>query len=414
MDTERNRPWVIVGGGLAAGRAAATLRKEGFDGRLIVVTSEVHPPYERPALSKDYLRGETAVEKLWAAPPELWSTQETELLTGRHVHSLDPHGRSIELDSGSRLPYARLLLATGSTAVRPEIPGASSDFVHILRTIEDSDRLRAAANSSSTIAVAGGGWIAAEVAASLRQMGRDVALAIPTAEVLERRLGREVGALYSALHERHGVKLVRGVRVVAVVDDRRGRGLELSNGDLLRADLVVLGFGATPNVELARAAGLGVSDGIVVDSQLRTSAPGVFAAGDVASAWHPRYGRQLRVEHWDNAKQQGRTAALNMLGRETPYDRVPYFYSDQYELSMETYGLPEDAGSVAIRRQDDAGRFVALWLQNGRVAAGLHGNDGDSAKAIQRLVRDQLPIELARFEDPRVPLADLLPSELPA
>jgi 3-phenylpropionate/trans-cinnamate dioxygenase ferredoxin reductase subunit len=414
MDAERNRPWVIVGGGLAAGRAAATLRKEGFDGRLIVVAGEVHPPYERPALSKDYLRGETAVEKLWAAPPELWSTQDTELLTGRHVYALDLHARSIELDSGSRLPYGRLLLATGSTAVRPEMPGASAGFVHILRTIEDSDRLRTAAADASTIAVAGGGWISAEVAASLRQMGRDVTLAVPGAEVLERSLGRQVGGLYSALHERHGVKLVRGVRVVEVVDDRSGRGLRLSNGELLRADMVVLGFGATPSVELARNAGLGVSNGIVVDAQLRTTGPGVYAAGDVASAWHPRYGRQLRVEHWDNAKQQGRTAALNMLGRETPYERVPYFYSDQFELSMETYGLPQDAGSVAIRRQDDAGRFIALWLADGRVTAGLHGNDSDSAKAIQRAVRDQLPVDLARFEDPTVPLAELLPAELPA
>jgi 3-phenylpropionate/trans-cinnamate dioxygenase ferredoxin reductase subunit len=182
----------------------------------------------------------------------------------------------------------------------------------------------------------------------------------------------------------------------------------------VKADMVVLGFGATPNVELAQGAGLVVDNGIVVDQELRTSAPGVFAAGDVASAWHPRYGRQLRVEHWDNAKQQGRVAALNMLGRGIAYDRVPYFYSDQFDLGMETFGLPGDAGEVALRRWPDSDRFVAAWLVDGRAAAAVHGNDFDDSKVIGRIVRERLPLDRERFLDPSVALAELVPAEQPA
>ncbi len=299
--------------------------------------------------------------------------------------------------------------------MQPTIPGASAGFVHLLRTIEDSDRLRASGASATQIAVAGGGWIAAEVAASLRQLGHDVTLVIPTAEVLERHLGPEIGSIYSSVQERGGVRLVRGSRVVEVADGAKGgRGLRLSNGDFVPADMVVLGFGVTPNVELAKAAGLAVDNGIVLDQELRASAPDVYAAGDVASAWHPLYGRNLRVEHWDNAHQQGRVAALNMLGRATAYDRVPYFYSDQFDLGMETFGLPGDAGKLAIRRWDEGDQFVALWIADGRAVAGLHGNDFDDSKALARLVRERVRVDEARFKDASVPLAELLPAEQPA
>lgn len=416
MDDERAQPWVIVGGGLAAGKAATTLRKEGFDGRLIVITSEAHEPYERPPLSKDYLRGETKAEKLLAAEPGFWSSERTALLTGVRVVGLDVGGRQIELDDERHIQFGRLLLAMGSSPVQPDIPGASASFVHLLRTIDDLDRLRASAATATQIAVAGGGWIAAEVAASLRQLGHEVTLVIPSTEVLERHLGPEIGSIYSSVQERGGVRLIRGTRVVEVADGGKGggRGLRLSNGDLVPADMVVLGFGATPNVDLARAARLTVDNGIVVDQELRASAPDVFAAGDVASAWHPRYGRNLRVEHWDNARQQGRVAALNMLGRGVVHDRVPYFYSDQFDLGMETFGLPGDAGELAICRWDDGGRFVALWIADGRAVAGLHGNDFDDSKILGRLVREQVRVDVDRFKDASVPLAELLPAEQPA
>jgi 3-phenylpropionate/trans-cinnamate dioxygenase ferredoxin reductase subunit len=417
MKDERTRPWVIVGGGLAAGRAATTLRKEGFDGRLVVIAAENRPPYERPPLSKDYLRGETLFEKLLAAEAGFWSSPDVELMSGRRATSLELDGRRIGLDDGGTVPFGRLLLATGASPLRPSIPGASLPFVHLLRTVEDSDRIRADASSAASIAVAGGGWISAEVAASLRQLGHDVTLVMPTAEVLQHHLGSEVGAIYSGVHERNGVRLVRGSRVVEVVGDRRGRGLMLSNGDFLRADMVVVGFGATPNVELATTAGLEIdaaSGGVAVDAELRTAAPEVFAAGDVASAWHPRYGRRLRVEHWDNARQQGRLAALNMLDRAAPNDRVPYFYSDQFDLGMETFGLPGDAGELTVRRWPGTDRFVAVWLLEGRAVAAVHGNDFDDSKVVGRLVRERLPLDRDRFLDASIPLAELIPAEQPA
>ena len=410
MATEHKQPWVIAGGGLAAGKAAATLRKEGFDGRLVVVTEERHPPYARPNLSKDYLRGESGVDKLWAADAGLWASPDTELRMGRRATNLDPGGRRLELDDGRVLTYERLLIATGASAVRGGIPGSDLDFVHVVRTIEDADRLRTAATGASSVVIAGGGWIAAETAASLRQMGNDVTLVIPGAELLDRRLGADVGRLYSSLHERHGIRLVRGAWVVEVVTDAAGRGVRLADGTLVRADLVVLGFGAAPNVDLASRAGLDVSGGIVVNAQLETAAPGVFAAGDAAMAWHPRYGRAIRTEHWDTARRQGTAAALNMLGRGVAYDRLPYFYSDQFELGMEAYGLPDPSHEVAIRSYDDD-RFVALWLAGGHVEAGLHGNDWDAVKTIERLVAERAALDVARFRDPSVPLTELVPAQ---
>lgn len=408
MASERTRPWIIVGGGLAAARAATTLRKEGFDGRLIVVASENHDPYERPPLSKDYLRGEAPAEKLLAAEPDFWNQPNIELMRGRRVVDLDAQGHRVGLDDGTRLDYKKLLLATGSSAISPDMPGASLDFVHLLRTIEDSDRIRADAAGAKHIVVAGGGWIGAEVAASLRQLGHDVTLAIPGQDVLEQHLGPRVGSIYSALHERNGVRLIRGVMVVGVEDGKQ-RGLRLSSGELAPADMVVFGFGARPNVDLARTAGLAVANGVTADQELRASAPDVFVAGDIASAWHPRYGRNLRVEHWDTAKQQGRVAALNMLDRRTPYDRLPYFYSDQFDLGMETFGLPGD-GELVLRLPDEAS-FGAFWLANGRVNAAVHGNLWDDSKAIGRLAREQVQVDPARLADPAVPLAELLPAE---
>lgn len=415
MEGERTRPWVIIGGGLAAGRAAAELRKEGFDGHLVVVTNESRQPYERPPLSKDYLRGETKFEKLLATDPGTWEDPSIELMRGRRATRLDLGQRRIELDDGGSLPFGKLLLATGASAIRPRMPGADAAFVHTLRTVEDSDSIRASASAASggRVVIAGGGWIAAEVAASLRQLGNEVTLAFPENEVLEQRLGREVGALYSALHERHGVHLIRKAWVAEIADDRRGRGLVLKNGDLIPADMVVLGFGATPNVSLAADAGLEIDNGVLADAELQTKAPDVFVAGDVASPWHDRYERHLRVEHWDTAREQGRTAALNMLGRGEAYERVPYFYSDQFELGMEDYGLPGDAGEVVIRQIEDGERFVSLWIADGRVLAGLHGNDWDSADLIRQMVTEKMPIDVGRFKDPSVPLSTLLAARHP-
>jgi len=412
MDAARTRPWVIVGGGLAAARAATTLRKEGFDGRLVVVTAENHPPYERPPLVKDYLRGESTADSLLAADASFWTSTGNELLLQTRAQAIDLGARRVRLDDRRWLDFEKLLIATGASAIRPDLPGANEEFVHVLRTIDDADRLRAAAKPTATAAVAGGGWMAAEAAASLRQLGLEVTLVVPGQEVLERHLGREIGAAYSALHERNGTRLIRGGRV-AEVTGGSDRGLRLASGDHIRADLVVLGFGATPNVELARLSGLAISGGIEADRELRASAPDLFVAGDVAAPWHPRYGRHLRLEHWDTARNQGRIAALNMLGRATVYDRLPYFYSDQFDSSMETFGLPPAADRPILRRSSERS-IAAVWLSDGRVEAAIQIDDGESSKALSRLARERVEIDPALFADPRVPLAELLPAVQPA
>ena len=395
------RTFLIVGGGLAAAEAAKTLRAEGFEDRLVVVTEESRPPYERPPLTKAYLRGEVDAGTLLPEPESFYADAGIELLMGTRATDLDVDGRSIGLADGSRLAFDRLLLATGSRAIRPDIEGVGQPWVHLLRTAEDSDRLRDAARASASAIVVGGGWIGAETAASLAQMGLAVTLAFPGDQVLERHLGTTIGSRFSDLHERHGVRLVRRTRAVEVID----RGIRTDHGDTLHADIVVLGLGAVPATELAEAAGLAVDHGVIADERLETAAGGIVVAGDVASAWHPRYGMRLRSEHWDNARRQGRTAARNMLGRAEAFDRVPYFFSDQYELGMELIGRPEPDADVVIRREGDG--YVALWLRDGRAIAGMHADAWDAKKPINVLVEGGMPIDRAAFEDPAIALADV-------
>ena len=392
-----DRTYLIVGGGLAAAEAAKTLRDDGYQGPLTVVTDEQRPPYERPPLTKAYLRGEAEATVLLPKPATWYGEAGIDLRLGTRVEALDLAFRRARLADGGEIAWERLLLATGSRAVRPAIDGVDRPWVHLLRTAEDADRLRDAARASSSAVVAGGGWIAAEAVASLAQMGLEVTLAVPDGEVLERHLGPIVGARFSALHDRHGVRLVRGARIDAVVD----RGVRFDGG-VLKADLVVLGFGGRPATELARTAGLSVGTGILADEQLETAAQGVFVAGDVAEAWNPRYGTRLRSEHWDNARRQGRTAARNMLGRSETYDRVPFFFSDQYELGMELVGRADPDADVLIRETGTG--YVALWLREGRAVAGMHTDTWDAKKPLDALVTASAGVDRGAFEDPSVPL----------
>jgi len=396
----------IVGGGLAAAEAAKTLRGDGFDGRIVLVAEERHLPYERPPLSKEYLRGEAPTTKLLAQPDAFYAESSVEVLAGRRAVALDPAERRLSLDDGRTIGFGRLLLATGARPRRLTATPRADEGVHYLRTIEDADRLRAAAADAGTAVVAGGGWIAAESAASLRQLGLDVTLVVPGSQILERSLGPDIGARYGAVHRRHGVRIIHGARVEAVEQDGRARRLRLSSGATIAGDLAVLGLGAAANLELARDAGIGTGAGILVDERLETSVPGIFAAGDVASALHPRLGRRVRSEHWDNARRQGRTAARNLAGGRESYDRVPYFYSDQFELGMELLGDPSGGDEVVVRDLPDQA-FVALWLAGGRVVAGMHGNVWDAKKPIDALVAAGASVDPAAVRDPSVPLEEL-------
>ena len=308
--------FVIVGGGLAGAKAAETLREEGFDGAVVLIAEEAQLPYERPPLSKSYLAGDSTAEDARVVPEEFYATRRVELRTATRATALDTAAHRLTLSDGEQLAYDRLLIATGAHPRRPPIPGADGDAVHVLRTIDDSDALRAIATGGGRLVVIGAGWIGCEVAATARGLGADVTLVEQAAVPLERVLGSQLGEFFAGLHRRHGVELLMGAGVEAIEDG--GRRILLAGGRTLDCDAVLLGVGVAPATALAEAAGLAVDDGIVTDELLRTSAPDVYAAGDVASVAHPRYGRHVRVEHWDTALAQGPAAARSMLGGDDP------------------------------------------------------------------------------------------------
>jgi 3-phenylpropionate/trans-cinnamate dioxygenase ferredoxin reductase component len=406
----KSETFVIVGGGMAGAKAAETLRDEGFDGRVVLLAEEDVRPYERPPLSKEYLRGEAEEGAIFVHDAGFYDAHEIELRTGTRVAELAPQSSEVELAGGERIRYDSLLLATGSTARRLPIAGMDLDGVHVLRTVGDSDRLRDAFASAGRLVVIGAGWIGAEVAASARQKGVEVTMVAPENAPLENVLGPELGAIYRGVHARHGVELALGTGVEAIEGDGRATGVRTSDGRVLEADLVVVGVGAAPRVELAEAAGLRVDQGVLCDDRLRTSAPNVFAAGDIARAQHPLIGSTVRVEHWANALEQGPAAARNMLGRDIAYDRVPYFFSDQYDVGMEYAGYATGSERVVFRGDPEGMEFIAFWLDGARVVAGMNVNVWDVTDDIQALIRSGARVDDAALRDPARPLPELAPA----
>jgi 3-phenylpropionate/trans-cinnamate dioxygenase ferredoxin reductase subunit len=400
---------VVVGAGLAGAKAVETLRRAGCAGRIVLIGDERERPYDRPPLSKGYL-AEAEEETPYLHEEGYYAAHDIELWTATRVASLDAASATITTDSGERLRYDALLLATGAWPRRLRAAGAQLEGVRYLRTLADAEMLRADLRGTGRVIVVGGGWIGTEIAAAVRQLGREVVLVHRGAMPLERVLGREVAGVYRDLHAENGVELVRG-EVDAVLGRDHVEGVRTTDGTLLDGDLVVVGIGARPRTELAEVAGLTINDGIVVDEHLRTSAPGVFAAGDVARAWHPVFATSLRVDHWANALNQGGVAAANMLGRPTSYDRVPYAYSDQYDVAMEYSGHAPNWDRVVLRGDVAARQFIAFWLHQGRVVAGMNVNVRDVVKSIQALVRARRPVDLRRLADPAVPLDEVLDSE---
>jgi 3-phenylpropionate/trans-cinnamate dioxygenase ferredoxin reductase subunit len=407
---QATQTFVIVGASLAGAKAAETLRSEGFDGRVVLIGDEARRPYERPPLSKEYLRGEKDFDAAAVHPAGFYDEQDIELRSSSLVTAIDPAAASVTLSSGEQIAYDRLLLATGATPRRLPVPGAELPGVLYLRSADDADTLRQAIGPDAQVVVIGAGWIGAEVAASARQLGAAVAMVELAAVPLERVLGAEVGAIYRDLHASHGVDLHFGVGVEAIVGSKTVEAVRLSDGTELPASAVVVGVGVAPRVELAHAAGLAVEDGVVVDEHLETSVPGIFAAGDVANAFHPRYGTRIRLEHWSAALNQGPAAARAMLGQRVVYDRTPYFFSDQYELGMEYRGWVPDFDEVVFRGDPASGAFLCFWLRHRKVAAAMNANVWDAGDAIEALVRAAQPVDRARLADPDVDLAGLVRS----
>jgi 3-phenylpropionate/trans-cinnamate dioxygenase ferredoxin reductase component len=368
---------VIVGAALAGAKAAEALRAEGFEGRIVLIGAEDELPYERPPLSKDYLRGESPRESARVHEGDFYAEHDIELMLGTEVTALDAGARAVTLSTGEALGYDRLLLATGSEPRRLSVPGADLDGIHHLRTFADSDAIAAALGRGGRAVIVGGGWIGMEVAASARQMGLEVALVELEEVPLSRALGREAGEIYARLHRERGVELHTGVGVERVEGSGRAERVVLADGTALDADFVVAGLGALPRTALAEQAGLEVENGVLTDSSLRTSDPHVFAAGDIANAEHPFYGRRVRVEHWANALNQPEVAAKAMLGKPAVYDKLPYFFSDQYDVGMEYRGLAVGADQFDIRGDAEAYEFVAYWRREGRLIAAMNVNMWD-------------------------------------
>jgi 3-phenylpropionate/trans-cinnamate dioxygenase ferredoxin reductase component len=405
-----DQTFVIVGASLAGAKAAETLRADGFDGRLVMIGAESERPYERPPLSKDYLRGEVGREKVYVHDEAFYAANEIELRLGRTAVNLDVAINEVALDDGKRVRYDRLLLATGAEPRRLSVAGEALDGVLYLRSVADSDALRERLDRGGSVVVIGAGWIGAEVAASARQRGLDVTVIDPVGVPLERVLGAEVGAIYRDIHTDHGVRMLLGTGVAALEGATAVERVRTSDGRTVDCDVVVVGVGVRPRAQLAAQAGLYVDDGILVDEQLQTSMPGVFAAGDVAMTHHPFYGRRIRVEHWANALHQGPVAARNMLGRREAYDRVPYFFSDQYEVGMEYAGFARVWDRVVFRGDPASREFIAFWLVRDRVVAGMNVGVWDVTDQIQRLIRERVAVDDRRLADPDVPLEDLAPA----
>ncbi|MGH3314196.1 MAG: NAD(P)/FAD-dependent oxidoreductase [Streptomyces sp.] len=406
-----NTPIVIAGAGLAGAKAAEALREEGFDGPLVLLGDENERPYERPPLSKEYLLGKSPQEDVYVHPPQWYAEHDVDLRLGLEVTGIDAAGHQVTLGDDSGLPYSKLLLATGSAPRRLPVPGADLDGVLYLRRLADSDRLKETFRTASRVVVIGAGWIGLETTAAARAAGVEVSVLEAAELPLLRVLGPEVSQVFADLHTGQGVDLRCGVRVAEITGtDGRATGVLLADGSRIEADAVIVGVGITPNTRLATAAGLDVDDGVRVDARLRSSDPDIYAAGDVASAFHPLLGTHIRVEHWANALNQPGTAARSMLGQDVTYDRVPYFFTDQYDLGMEYTGYVEPGAydQVVFRGDVGSGEFIAFWLAGGRVLAGMNVNIWDVTDQIRTLVTSGRPVDAKKLGDTDVPVTDAL------
>jgi 3-phenylpropionate/trans-cinnamate dioxygenase ferredoxin reductase component len=409
------RTFVIVGAGLAGAKAAEALRVEGFGGRIVLLGAEAHLPYERPPLSKGYLQGNTARDAVHVHPDGWYPQHRVQLRLDTQVTAIDRRAHEVVTGEGRRLHYDKLLLTTGATPRRLPVPGSDLEGVHFLRTLDDSDHLRSVLRRGTRVVIIGGGWIGLEAAAAARAAGSAVTVLEHARLPLLRVLGPHVASVFADLHTDHGVDLRCAVTVAAIKpaakDPSAVGAVLLADGTELGADIIVVGIGVFPNVELARACGLNVDNGILVDRHLRTSDRDILAAGDVANAYHPLLCRQLRVEHWANALHQPVVAAKTMLGESAVYDRLPYFFTDQYDLGMEYTGYVDpdswntrDGVQVVIRGDINARKFIAFWLRDGRVTAAMNVNVWEVLEPLRELIRSGERVDATDLADLTVPM----------
>ncbi len=398
---------VIVGANLTGGAAATTLRTEGFDGSIVMIGAEPHPPYERPPLSKEYLRGEKGVADALLHPIEWYEENDVELLLERTVASVDAAGRQVVMDDGARIPFDRVLVATGGRNRRFPIPGLELEGIHDLRTIEDSDRIRADAASGRHAVIMGAGFIGCEVAASLRRLGVEVDVVERSELPLLRALGPELGRVYEAIHRDEGVRFHFGEGIERFEGGDRVERVVTTAGTTLECDFAVVGVGIEPVIDTVRESGVEIRNGIVVDELCRTSADGVYAAGDVANHYHPLFEMEMRVEHWDNALKQGAAAARSMMGSGAPFDDPHWFWSDQYDHNLQFMGWPVGYDELVVRGALEDRRFTAFYLRDGVVLAAAGLNRPKDVRRSAGLIRARTPVDPALLRDDDIDLKQL-------
>src|SRR5215208_4778167 len=399
--------FVIVGAGVAGGGAAAALREEGFDGRVVLIGSEQQPPYERPPLSKEYLRGESSFERALFQPPDFYDENGVETRFGVRATRVDAAEKVVELDGGERVAYDRLLVATGGRNRRFRIPGMDLEGIYSLRTVADSDRIRAEISPGRRAVVVGMGFIGSEVAASLRQSGVDVVVVDRNEVPLRRVLGEEVGRVIEGNHRDHGTSMIFEDTVAAFEGDGRVERVTTGRGHRIECDFVVVGLGVEPVTDLLAGTGVEIDNGVVVDEYCRTGVEGIYAAGDVANHYHPVFKRHIRVEHWQNALKQGPAAARNMLGENEPYGEIPWFWSDQYEHNLQYAGFHTEWDELVIRGSMEERYFVAFYRKDRRVLAAVAINRGRDLRRSIPLIKNQEQIVAAELCDLDIDLRTL-------
>lgn len=399
--------FVIVGAGHAGGRAAQALRANGFEGRVVLVGEEAHVPYERPPLSKELIVTDSGLEKVRLHEADWYAEQKIELITGNAATALDPDGHVLTLADGSELTFAKCLLTTGARVRTLPVPGADLDGVFYLRTMDDSEAIRARLGEGTKVVVIGGGFIGLEMAGSACKLGCQVTVLEAADRLMGRSVAPEVGAWFADMHRDRGVDLRLGAGVNAIEGEGKVERIALSDGTTVKADLVVIGIGIVPNVEIAEAAGLTVENGIVVDDRGRTSHPDIFAAGDVASQPNAFTGLRLRLESYQNAQDQSQAVARNMMGGDEAYEDSLWVWSDQHDVNLQMTGVPVEWDDLVWRGDVKGGSFMVFYMKEGRILAVNTVNNGREMRPAQRLLQSGKTFEPDQLRDPGVKLLKL-------
>jgi 3-phenylpropionate/trans-cinnamate dioxygenase ferredoxin reductase subunit len=404
---DRRRTFVIVGANLTGGAAVSTLRDEGFDGRIVLIGDEIHPPYERPPLSKGYLRGQESFDEALLRPRDWYEQNDVELVLGKTASRIDPAGRVVEVGDDDRIPYDRVLVATGGRNRRLPVPGGDLEGVLYLRTVEDSDAIKSQAQPGRKAAVVGAGFIGCEVTASLRTLGVEVEVVEIFEFPLVRVVGPELGKLYESIHRDHGVRFHFDESVERFEGTGRVEAIVTSKENRIDCDFAVVGVGIRPATEVVEGSGIEVGNGILVDQFCRTNVDAVYAAGDVANHDHPLFGRRMRVEHWDNALKQGAAAARSMTGTETPFADPHWFWSDQYDLNLQYMGFATEWDELVVRGSLEDRNFVGFYVKDGIVDAAVGMNRGREVRRSAGLIQSRRPVDTAVLRDEDVELKKL-------